>query len=103
MRLAHDRRPVLARLRRPPADRRTMALARAGWPERAPRLAIAAWLALSVSAVMSVIAGGLALMVLPTLIVGNELLILAGVFGGVALWFLGHRHGHLRGSIVSKS
>jgi Zn-dependent protease with chaperone function len=38
-------------------------LARAGWTDRAPRLAIAAWLALNSSAVGSVILGGLALVV----------------------------------------
>jgi hypothetical protein len=42
-------------------------------------------------------AGGLALMVLPTVVVGNELLILAGVTAAVGLWFLAHRHGQLRG------
>jgi hypothetical protein len=40
-------------------------------------------------------AGGLALMVLPTLVVGNELLFLAGVGVAVGLWFLAHRHGRL--------
>jgi Zn-dependent protease with chaperone function len=39
------------------------ALARARWPESAPRLGIAAWFALTGSAVASVTAGGLALMV----------------------------------------
>ena len=39
------------------------ALARAAWPDRAPRLGIAAWLALSASAIASVMLGGLALMV----------------------------------------
>jgi Peptidase family M48 len=39
------------------------ALARAGWPERAPRLAIAVWLALAASAVGSVLLAGLALVV----------------------------------------
>lgn len=38
-------------------------LARAGWPDRAPKLAIAAWLALNGSAVSSVILGGVALVV----------------------------------------
>src|SRR6266849_4981294 len=47
-------------------------LARTGWPDRAPRLAIAAWFALTVSAVVSVIAGGLALMV-PTVRVSADL------------------------------
>ena len=36
------------------------ALARAAWPDRAPGLAIAAWLALAGTAVASVILGGLA-------------------------------------------
>jgi beta-lactamase regulating signal transducer with metallopeptidase domain len=38
-------------------------LARAGWVDRAPRLAIAAWLALSSSAIGSMMLGGLALVV----------------------------------------
>ncbi len=37
-------------------------LARAGWPDRAPRLAIAAWLALAYSAVASVALAGLGLL-----------------------------------------
>jgi hypothetical protein len=36
---------------------------------------------------------------LPTVIVGNELLILAGVGVGVGGWFLAHRHGQLRGLV----
>ncbi len=48
------------------------ALARARWPESAPRLAIAAWFALTGSAVVSVLAGGLALMV-PTVRVSADL------------------------------
>ncbi len=48
------------------------ALARARWPEGAPRLAIAAWFALTGSAVASVLAGGLALMV-PTVRVSADL------------------------------
>jgi len=39
------------------------ALARARWPDRAPRLAVAAWLALTGSAVVSVVLGGVALAV----------------------------------------
>jgi Zn-dependent protease with chaperone function len=39
------------------------ALARAAWPDRAPRLAIAAWLALAYSVVTSVALAGLALLV----------------------------------------
>jgi len=34
-----------------------------------------------------------------TLVVGNELLILAGVAAVVGLWFLAHRHGRLRGFV----
>jgi hypothetical protein len=43
--------------------------------------------------------GGLALMILPSLIVGNELLILGGVALAVTAWFLAHRHGQLRGQL----
>ena len=43
--------------------------------------------------------GGLALIVLPTVIVGNELLIMGGVAASVGLWFLAHRHGQLRGLV----
>ena len=53
----------------------------------------------SVTTSAAILAGGLALMVLPTLIVGNELLILAGVAAAVGLWFLAHRHGQLRGQV----
>jgi Zn-dependent protease with chaperone function len=47
-------------------------LARASWPDSAPRLAIAAWFALTGSAVASVLAGGLALTV-PTVRVSASL------------------------------
>ena len=47
----------------------------------------------------AILAGGLALMVLPSLVVGNELLILAGVASAVGLWFFAHRHGQLRGLV----
>jgi hypothetical protein len=47
--------------------------------------------------------GGLALMVLPSLIVGNELLILGGVGVGVGGWFLAHRHGQLRGIVAAST
>jgi Zn-dependent protease with chaperone function len=39
------------------------ALARSAWPDRAPRLGIAAWLALAASAIASVVLAGVALMV----------------------------------------
>jgi hypothetical protein len=48
------------------------ALVRARWPDAAPRLAIAAWFALMGSAVASVAAGGLALMV-PSVRVSTDL------------------------------
>lgn len=51
----------------------------------------------SVTTSVAVTGGGLALMVLPSLIVGNELLILGGVVLAVGVWFLAHRHGQLRG------
>ena len=53
----------------------------------------------SVTTSAAILVGGLALMVLPTLIVGNELLILGVVAVAVGGWFLAHRHGHLRGII----
>ena len=53
----------------------------------------------SVTTGAAITAGGLALMVLPTLVVGNELLILGGVAAAVGLWFLAHRHGQLRGLV----
>ena len=53
----------------------------------------------SVTTSAAILVGGLALMVLPTLIVGNELLILAGVVMAVGGWFLAHRHGELRGLV----
>jgi hypothetical protein len=53
----------------------------------------------SVTTSAAICAGGLALMILPTLIVGNELLILAGVAAAVGLWFFAHRHGQLRGLV----
>lgn len=51
----------------------------------------------SVTTSIAILAGGIALMILPSLVVGNELLILAGVASAVGLWFLAHRHGQLRG------
>jgi len=53
----------------------------------------------SVTTSAALLVGGLALMVLPTLIVGNELPILAGVLMAVSGWFLAHRHGQLRGLV----
>ena len=53
----------------------------------------------SVTTSAAITVGGLALMVLPTLIVGNELLILSGVGVAVGGWFLAHRHGRLQGVV----
>jgi hypothetical protein len=53
----------------------------------------------SVTTSATMAAGGLALIVLPTLIVGNELLILGGVGVAVGGWFLAHRHGRLQGFV----
>jgi len=53
----------------------------------------------SITTSAAIAAGGIALIILPTLIVGNELLILAGVASAVGLWFLAHRHGQLRGLV----
>jgi len=53
----------------------------------------------SVTTSAAITVGGLALIVLPTVIVGNELLIMGGVAASVGLWFLAHRHGQLRGQV----
>ncbi len=53
----------------------------------------------SVTTSVAIIVGGIALMVLPTLVVGNELLILGGVTALVGGWFFAHRHGRLRGFV----
>jgi hypothetical protein len=53
----------------------------------------------SVTTSVAIIVGGIALMVLPTIIVGNELLILGSVGALVGGWFFAHRHGRLRGFV----
>jgi hypothetical protein len=53
----------------------------------------------SVTTSAALMLGGIALMVLPTLVVGNELLILGIVVLAVGGWFLAHRHGQLRGMV----
>ena len=55
----------------------------------------------SVTTSIAIILGGIALMVLPTLIVGNELLILGAVAAAVGIWFLAHRHGTLKGQLLA--
>jgi uncharacterized membrane protein YccC len=57
----------------------------------------------SVTTSAALLLGGLALMVLPSLIVGNELLILGGVAIAVGGWFLAHRHGQLRGTVAAST
>jgi len=54
----------------------------------------------SVTTSVAIIMGGIALMVLPPLVVGNELLILGGVTVAVGGWFLAHRHGQARALAV---
>jgi len=53
----------------------------------------------SVTTSVAILVGGIALMILPSLIVGNELLILGGVGAAVGVWFFAHRHGQLRGLV----
>ena len=55
----------------------------------------------SVTTSAAIVAGGVVLMVLPTMIVANELLILGGVALAVGGWFLAHRHGELRGVVAA--
>lgn len=44
-------------------------------------------------------AAGLAMIVLPSLLVGHELLIMSVAAGVAAIWFFSHRHGELRGAL----
>ena len=55
----------------------------------------------SVTTSAALMLGGVALMILPTLVVGNELLILGVVGLAVGGWFLAHRHGQLRGLVAA--
>ena len=57
----------------------------------------------SVTTSAALMLGGVSLMVLPSLIVGNELLILGGVAIAVGAWFLAHRHGQLRGIVAAST
>jgi hypothetical protein len=57
----------------------------------------------SVTTSAALLLGGLALMVLPSLLLGNELLILGAVAIAVGGWFLAHRHGQLRGMVAASS
>lgn len=53
----------------------------------------------SVTTSAAITLGGLALICLPTMIVGNELLILVAVVLAVGGWSLAHRHGRLQGFV----
>jgi hypothetical protein len=55
----------------------------------------------SVTTSVVIMLGGVALMVLPSLVVGNELLLLGIVGLAVGAWFLAHRHGQLKGEVSS--
>jgi len=55
----------------------------------------------SVTTSAALMLGGLALMVLPSLVVGHELLLLGVVALAVGGWFLAHRHGQLRGQLAA--
>ena len=57
----------------------------------------------SVTTSAALMLGGVALMVLPSLIVSNELLILGAVALAVGGWFLAHRHGQLSGIVAAST
>ena len=57
----------------------------------------------SVTTSAALMLGGVALMVLPSMIVGNELLILGVVGIAVGGWVLAHRHGQLSGIVAAVS
>lgn len=53
----------------------------------------------SVTTSVVIAVAGLGLIVLPTLVVGNELLILGGCVGAALLYWFSHRHGRLQGIV----
>ena len=57
----------------------------------------------SVTTSAAIVVAGLMLMVLPTLVAGNEVLILAGVGLTAGAWFLAYRHGNLRGQLFANT
>ena len=57
----------------------------------------------SVTTSAALMLGGVVLMVLPSMVVGNELLILGVVGIAVGGWFLAHRHGQLRGIVAAST
>jgi len=42
---------------------------------------------------------GVAMIALPSLIAGNEILIMCVAVGGLGIWWFAHRHGHARGQL----
>ena len=57
----------------------------------------------SVTTSAAITLGGVALMILPTVVVGHEALILGAVALAVGAWFLAHRHGRLHGELSAKN
>lgn len=55
----------------------------------------------SVTTSAVIVAAGLTMIILPTVVVGNELLIVFGSLGVAAAWFFAHRHGKVRGELES--
>jgi hypothetical protein len=55
----------------------------------------------SVTTSASLALGGVALIILPSLVVGNELLIFGGVALAIGVWFIAHCHGQPRGLIAA--
>jgi len=53
----------------------------------------------SVTTSLVISVAGLALIVLPSIIVGNEILILCVALGGAVLYWFSHRHGKLQGIV----
>lgn len=53
----------------------------------------------SITTSAAIAGAGLALIFLPTMIVGHEKLILLGALGAAGAWFFAHRHGKLRGTV----
>jgi hypothetical protein len=56
----------------------------------------------SVTTSAALMAGGVALMILPNLVAGNELLILGVVGLAVSAWFVAHRYGEMKGRLKAQ-
>ena len=57
----------------------------------------------SVTTSVALMLGGVALIILPAMVVGNALLILGVVALVVGAWFLAHRHGQLSGLVAAST